>query len=293
MKSRLYWILAIIITLSAAYYQRKTGPTYPKNLDVSVNGMEYSLKLPRSLEISDRNYIKLGIQDSTAEASIFYKRLNVDEPYREVHFIYEEHPVNSFIMNRILNISEEKGLFADIPAQPPAGKIQYYIVITDATGKNTYFKNEPVVLRFKGPVPAKILTPHIIIMFIAMLLSTLAGLMAIGKHKSYRRWGIWTFIMLIIGGMILGPMVQYHAFGEAWSGIPVGWDLTDNKTLIAVIFWALAVFGNRKQKRPGLTILASFILLLVYTIPHSMFGSELDYVSGEVIQGIIITFIHY
>lgn len=291
MKSRLYWILAIIITLSAAYYQRKTGPTYPKNLDVSVNGMEYSLKLPRSLEISDRNYIKLGIQDSTAEASIFYKRLNVDEPYREVHFKYEEHPVNSFIMNRILNIHEEKGLFAYIPAQPPAGKIQYYIEITDATGKNTYFKNEPAVLRFKGPVPAKILTPHIIIMFIAMLLSTLAGLMAIGKHKSYRRWGIWTFIMLIIGGMILGPMVQYHAFGEAWSGIPVGWDLTDNKTLIAIIFWALAVFGNRKQKRPGLTILASFILLLVYTIPHSMFGSELDYVSGEVIQGIIITFI--
>ena len=291
MKSTLYWILAVIITLSAAYYQRKTGPTYPKQLDIVTNGIEYNLKLTRSIELSDRHFVKLAIKDSTVKASLFYKRYQVDEPYQAVDFNYEEHPVNSFIMNRIFNINEEKGFFADIPAQPPAGKIEYYFEITDGNGKNTYFQNEPIVIRFKGAVPPRILTPHIIIMFIAMLLSTLAGLMAVGKHKSYRKWGIWTFIMLIIGGMILGPMVQYHAFGEAWTGIPLGWDLTDNKTLIAVIFWAVAVFGNRKRKRPGLTILASFILLLVFTIPHSMYGSELDYESGEVIQGIVIPFI--
>ena len=281
----------MIITLSAAYYQRKTGPTYPKQLDIVTNGIEYSLKLTRSIELSDRHFVKLAIKDSTVKARLFYKRYQVDEPYQAVDFNYEEHPVNSFIMNRIFNINEEKGFFAEVPAQPPAGKIEYYFEITDGNGKNTYFQNEPIVIRFKGTVPPKILTPHIIIMFIAMLLSTLAGLMAVGKHKSYRKWGIWTFIMLIIGGMILGPMVQYHAFGEAWTGIPLGWDLTDNKTLIAVIFWAIAVFGNRKRKRPGLTILASFILLLVFTIPHSLFGSELDYESGEVIQGIVIPFI--
>ncbi len=291
MKSTLYWILAVIITLSTAYYQRKTGPTYPKQLDIVTNGIEYNLKLTRSIELSDRHFVKLAIKDSTVKASLFYKRYQVDEPYQAVDFNYEQHPVNSFIMNRIFNINEEKGFFADIPAQPPAGKIEYYFEITDGNGKNTYFQNEPIVIRFKGAVPPRILTPHIIIMFIAMLLSTLAGLMAVGKHKSYRKWGIWTFIMLIIGGMILGPMVQYHAFGEAWTGIPLGWDLTDNKTLIAVIFWAVAVFGNRKRKRPGLTILASFILLLVFTIPHSMYGSELDYESGEVIQGIVIPFI--
>jgi len=290
MKSTLYWILAVIITLSAAYYQRKTGPTYPKQIDIVANGIDYDLKLTRSIEISDSNYIKLAIKDSTVRARLFYKRLQVDEPYRIVDFIYEEHPVNSFIMNRIFKIEKEIGLFAYVPAQPPAGKIEYYFETTDANGTNIYFQNEPIVIRFKGAVPPKILTPHIIIMFIAMLLSTLAGMMAIGKHKSYRKWGIWTFITLIVGGMILGPMVQYHAFGEAWTGIPVGWDLTDNKTLIAVLFWAIAVFGNWKKKRSGLTILASFILLLVYTIPHSLLGSELDYESGEIIQGFIIPY---
>lgn len=290
MKSTLYWILAVIITLSAAYYQRKTGPTYPKQIDIVANGIDYDLKLTRSIEISDSNYVKLAIKDSTVRAKLFYKRLQVDEPYRAVDFIYEEHPVNSFIMNRIFKIEKEIGLFAYVPAQPPAGKIEYYFETTDANGTNIYFQNEPIVIRFKGAVPPKILTPHIIIMFFAMLLSTLAGMMAIGKHKSYRKWGIWTFITLLVGGMILGPMVQYHAFGEAWTGIPVGWDLTDNKTLIAVLFWAIAVFGNWKKKRPGLTILASFILLLVYTIPHSLLGSELDYESGEIIQGFIIPY---
>ncbi|HCC70117.1 MAG TPA: hypothetical protein DEQ09_03060 [Bacteroidales bacterium] len=290
MKSTLYWILAIIITLSAVYYQRKTGPTYSKHSDITANGMEYRLKLTRSIEISDRNYVKLAIKDSTVNACLFYKRLQVDEPYRSVDFKYEEHPVNSFIMNRIFGIEKETGFFAYVPAQPPAGKIEYYFEITDDQGTNTYFENEPVIIRFKGTVPSKILTPHILIMFIGMLLSTLSGLMAIGKHKSYRKWGIWTFIMLILGGMILGPLVQYHAFGHAWTGIPIGWDLTDNKTLITVIFWTIAVFGNRKKNRPGLTILASFILLLVYSIPHSIFGSELDYESGEIIQGMIMPF---
>ena len=290
MKSTLYWILALFITLSAAYYQRTTGPTYPKKTDVKVNGKEYELKLERSIELSDRHLINLGIEDSSASAILYYKRLGVDEPYRAIDFTWERHPVNSFVMNKIFNISEEKGFFAEIPPQPPAGKIEYYFEINDKSGKNTYFKYEPIVLRFKGAVPDEILTPHIIIMFAAMLLSTLAGLMALGRNSSYRKWGIWTFILLVLGGLVLGPMVQYHAFGEAWTGIPLGWDLTDNKTLIAAIFWAIAVFGNRKRKRPGLTILASVVLLLVYSIPHSMFGSELNYDSGEIIQGIILTY---
>ena len=90
---------------------------------------------------------------------------------------------------------------------------------------------------------------------------------------------------LAAGGMILGPIVQKYAFGELWTGIPFGWDLTDNKTLIAVAAWILAVIMNRKREKPGYTIAAAVILLLVYSIPHSLFGSELDYVSGTVGQG--------
>ena len=85
--------------------------------------------------------------------------------------------------------------------------------------------------------------------------------------------------------MVLGPLVQKYAFGEFWTGVPFGWDLTDNKTLIAVFAWILAVVMNRKKERPGYIIAAAVILLLVYSIPHSLFGSELDYATGTVTQG--------
>ena len=290
MKTSIYWVLAIIITLSAAYYQRKTGPTYPKQMDISLNGTEYKLRLIRSMEIGDRSEVKLAIDDTTISAKLFYKRFKVNEEYKEVDFVYKTYPVDSYIMNNIFKMTEESGFFAEVPEQPAAGKLEYYAEVYDNSGKNIISKEEPIVIRFKGAVPSKVLTPHILLMFIAMLLSTLAGLMAIGKHKSYKKYGFLTLIFLLLGGMILGPVVQTYAFGAAWTGIPFGWDLTDNKTLIAVIFWIWAVVANRKKEKPLLTALAAFILLLVYSIPHSMFGSELDYSSGEVIQGIILTF---
>ncbi|MEE4114693.1 MAG: hypothetical protein V2I37_00915 [Marinilabiliaceae bacterium] len=292
MKSTLYWILAIVITLSAAYYQRKTGPTYPKQIDIDVNGTEYSLRMLRSIEIGSGEEIKLAVKDTSVSARLYYKRLNTSDNYQALDFVYRSKAIDSWLMNRVFKITEEEGFFTEIPEQPAAGKIQYYFELTDKNGKNTYFENEPIVIRFKGAVPSKYLTPHILLMFIAMLLSTLAGLMAIGKHNSFRKYGNITLIFLLLGGMILGPVVQYHAFGAAWTGVPLGWDLTDNKTLIAVLFWIWAVLANRKRSRPGLTILAAFILLLVYSIPHSMYGSELDYSSGEVVQGIILNFLY-
>ncbi len=47
---------------------------------------------------------------------------------------------------------------------------------------------------------------------------------------------------------------------------------------------------NLKKERPAYTVLAAIVLLLVYSLPHSLFGSELDYSSGQVTQGIILAF---
>lgn len=272
MKKLLLWIIAFIITAAAAIYQRQTGPTYPKDATVVLNSKEYEIELVRSLSLDQPLEVSLAISDPSVRANLYYKRLGVNEEYQVVEFSFRNEP-------------GKEEYFANVPPQPAAGKIQYYIEITDNSGTQTLFKEEPVVIRFKGGVPAWVLIPHIILMFFAMLLSNLAGIMAIIKFPQYKRYAILTFIFLVIGGMILGPVVQYYAFGEFWTGVPFGWDLTDNKTLIAVIFWLIAVVANRKADRPGLIILASVVLLLVYSIPHSLFGSELDYTTGEVIQG--------
>jgi len=290
MKTFFYWFLAVVITLTAAIYQRRTGPTYPKRAEVTVNDVKYDIKLVRSLGLDEPPTVRLSIDDENASALIHYKKYKVDEPFTASEFKYKVVPLESFLMNKVFGMYEMKGFFAEVPQQPAAGKIEYYIEITDNKGATTLFRDNPLVIRFKGGVPAAVLTPHILFMFFAMLLSTLAGLMAIGGHSAHKKYGIMAFVLLVAGGMILGPVVQKYAFGEFWTGVPFGWDLTDNKTLVAVLFWLLALVMNYKKPRPIYTIIAAIALLMVYSIPHSMFGSELDYESGEIIQGMIINF---
>lgn len=273
MKKTILWTLTVIITLSAAYYQRMTGPTYPKRVSVTLNDTIHKLKLVRSIALDERSAVRLKISDRSIQAKLYFKRLNTDEEYQSSEFV-----------------SEKDGYYAGIPQQPAAGKLQYYIELTDSKGTQVLFKDSPVVIRYKGGVPPFILVPHVLIMFVAMLFSTLAGLMALTKLPQYKLYAFWTLILLAAGGMILGPVVQLYAFGELWTGVPFGWDLTDNKTLISFIFWIIAVYMNWKTDKPVYTILAAFVLLLVYSIPHSLFGSELDYASGKVTQGMIMNF---
>jgi hypothetical protein len=78
--------------------------------------------------------------------------------------------------------------------------------------------------------------------------------------------------------MILGPIIQYLAFGDLWTGVPFGWDLTDNKTLITLIVWGWVLWAALKAKPARVpAIVASVVTLVVYLIPHSVLGSELDY----------------
>jgi len=275
MKKVILWTLAFVITICAAIYQRHTGPTYPKEVNVNLNNITYKLKLVRSLALNEKSEVKLNISDTKIKARLCFKRFNSKDDYQTIDFIYRSDTKNA-------------GFFAEVPQQPAAGKLQYYFEIDDSNGTQTFLKDSPIVIRFKGGVPLYILLPHILFMFVAMLFSTLAGLMAVTKYPSYKKYGILTLILFAIGGMILGPIVQYFAFGDFWTGIPYGWDLTDNKTLIAFVFWIIAVVMNRKKERPLYTALAAFVLLLIFSIPHSLFGSQLDYSTGQVTQGIIL-----
>lgn len=291
MKKTILWILAVIITLGAAYYQRKTGPTNPRDTYLTVNDTVLKVRLVRSLGLDERPEVRLAITDTSVKARLYYRRYRTGEEYSSSEFIYKVYPVNSMLMNKVFGITEEKGLYAAVPPQPPAGKIEYYIELTDSKGTTNILKETPVVIRFKGAVPSYILTPHIIFMFLAMLLANVAGLMALFRLPAFRKYSVLTLITLIAGGMILGPAVQKFAFGEFWTGVPFGWDLTDNKTLIALLFWILAVVMNKKRDTRLYTLLAAIVTLIIFSIPHSMFGSELDYSSGEVTQGLILLFL--
>ena len=246
MKNILLWVSAVIITLSAAVYQRMTGPTYPKRIQVELSEKQHQLKLIRSHGGTSNALVELAMEDNNVQAVIHFRKFPTSDVWKKLTFK-----------------RKEGILIANLPNQPPAGKLEYFIEITEGDQTTWVAKEEPIVIRFKGDVPSWVLLPHIIFMFVAMLLSNLSGLMVIFKHKKFKLYGTLTLFALMFGGMILGPIVQKYAFGELWAGVPFGWDLTDNKTLIAFIFWILAVWINYKKEKPIYVLVASIMLFLI------------------------------
>jgi hypothetical protein len=267
-KSFLIWFFSVVFTIAIAVYQKTTGPTYPQKGKITVADKEIKYKLIRSHSSSKNATIKINNIDTAFGGTVFYKRYKTNDDWAQVE---------------MKNINNE--LIAELPAQPPAGKLIYRVFLKHS-GENYALNAEPVVIRFKGDVPAYILIPHIIFMFLAMLLSTRTGLEVIFKRNNSFKLSIYTTISLFIGGIILGPIVQKFAFGAYWTGWPTGHDLTDNKTAIAFLFWLTAFLIQLKNRKNKFMILiASVVLLLVYLIPHSMWGSELNYESGKIDTG--------
>jgi hypothetical protein len=277
------WFLAFLITIGAAYYQRKTGPTHPKEVDVTLGDSTWQVKLIRSNGARDAR-VTLPMKNSNVSAKLYYKRFRVNEDWVVEDFEIKPVSRHSMFKKNEAKPAEEL-MVAFLPKQAAAGKLEYYIELNGYGSQSFIAKDAPVVIRFKDDVPDGVLIPHILLMFMAMMIATLAGLYALFGLERFRRYTIWAFCIMFIGGFIFGPWVQWYAFGDWWTGVPFGWDLTDNKTLFAFIFWLVALLGNRKKSRPALVILAAIMTLVIFSIPHSLFGSELDHATGEVTQG--------
>ncbi len=258
-KNILFWIIAIVITLSSAIYQRMTGPTHPYRGSTEIAGEEIRYRLIRSFPRPADAPAKLKVEDREVTGFFRYKR----------------HPSNDEWQIKLL-VREDEHLVAYIPQQPAAGKVMYQLFL-EKGDEQVKLPEEPIIIRFRDDVPAWALLPHVILMFAAMLFSTRAGLAALYKQKTYRLT-LWTIVTFITGGLIFGPVVQKYAFGDYWTGWPFGTDLTDNKTAFALIFWVIAFVKSRQNPHHRTWVLvASIILLLIYLIPHSLFGSEIDW----------------
>jgi len=259
--------MALVITLIAVLYQRATGPTYPKTFDIGIKENTITVKLPRSQGGNLNAPIELAKMTNTMSATLSYKRFPTDDPWTVVKF------------SNLGNI-----LKGSLPNQPPAGKIIYFVKINYGESiQELGTKKDPIYLRYKGEVPTYILAPHIFCMFFSLLLSMVALFEAAYNTQSYKLIARLTLACLMTGGMVLGPIVQKYAFGVYWAGFPYDYDLTDNKLLILVITWLLGVGLTIKSDRRWPIYIAAVAFFAVYSIPHSMQGSELDYKKGKVI----------
>ncbi len=273
LKSTLWWIFAVFFTMAMATYQKRTGPTYPISGKTTLNGKEIKYKLIRTAENDKDAEIAVNVPDTSVKGTITYKRYKSNDSLTTVSLT-----------------RRNDTLFFMMPVQPAAGKMMYEITLSSGSeqvvlkAKNDEF----AVMRFKGPVPLYILIPHILAMFLGLLFSTRTAIEAlIGGVRTYKL-AIWTLVFLVIGGMILGPIVQKYAFGAFWTGWPLAGDgtfnlfrlgdMTDNKTLVMVLAWVVAVFKLRKDpKNKFWPAFAAVMVMIVYLIPHSVLGSEIDH----------------
>lgn len=268
--SALLWTLAVILTLAAGLFQRVTGPSYALKGSAAIGAASYRYSLPRSHDTGEAAPVWMAIPDRQVKGLLRWRRLEADDAWTE----------------KAMTRSADT-LIASLPSQPPAGKLEYFVELTTESERVMIPREQAAVLRFKGAVPPWALLPHIALMFIAMLVAVRAGLDAIWLTGRLRGLTWWATGTLLLGGFVFGPMVEGYAFGTPWTGVPLGWDLTDNKTLVAMLFWLAAAFiaGWRKQ---GITpaarwavVIATIVLIGAFTIPHSSYGSALDYAKYE------------
>ena len=226
-----------------------------------VEGRVVHYRLDRSHpELTDHPVVLAGV-DSSARGVLHWRRHKTGEQWMQVPMARTGDTLRALL-----------------PAQPPAGKLDYRVELRGTRDSLVVPPGDPVVIRFTAKVPGLVLVLHVIAMFLGMLLSTRTGLEAFSEAPRFERFIPWTLGLLIVGGFVLGPIMQKYAFGEFWTGWPFGHDLTDNKTLVAILAWVgAAVAIYRKRSARTWVIVAAVVTLVIFLIPHSLLGSEFDY----------------
>ncbi len=263
-----FLIIAFILTLAFVVYMRMAGPNHPHRFRVAFSDTEYKLKLPKTATTDTPLELRFHLANDQVDARVYYRLYPGERPWQMIP------------MER-----EGADLLAYLPVLPTAGKYAYFVEFEHDGNVQTVRKDDPMVVRYNHPVPDAILLAHVLSMVVASFMGIMVLLLTIRRHRAFRKYTLLTFAFLTLGGMILGPIVQKYAFGEYWTGFPFGMDLTDNKTLIVWIAFLYAVIRNWKKEQPLPALIASILFIAINLIPHSMFGSELNPETGEIIQG--------
>jgi hypothetical protein len=259
-RSAWLWTLAVVMTVFSLVWQRMTGPTYPVRGRVVLGSTTIRLKLGRSPTGAGDQPVRIVVPDSAVTGSVQWKRFPSTEPW-----------------DTLPMVRHGDTLVAALPHQPPAGKLAYQLRLSRG-GEREIFPAEPAITRFKGDISAYVIIPHLLCIFGGMLLLMRAGLGALARQAQYPKWARAGLVLFGLGGFVFGPWMQLQAFGAWWTGVPFGWDLTDNKTLIAVLAWLVALWKLRGGKEArGAVVAAAVVTLAVFLIPHSLFGSQIDW----------------
>ena len=267
-------VIAFIGMYGMARYQRRTGPTWPIPVHETLSGAEISGELIRTQPGDEDARVALAVDSADIEGEVVWRRYPMKGEWSRLKMVREE-------------VDGETELAAYLPNQAAAAKLEYSVRLWMGSDELTLPHGDTAVIRYRGEVPAWVLVPHVITMFLTLWIVFRAALGALLGETEVRRFISWILGFLVFGGFFLGPLVQKYAFDDWWTGWPFGTDWTDNKTLAALVAWALAWWLCRKWPRVqrAAVLGATVVMIVVYLIPHSMGGSELDWETMEIETG--------
>jgi len=187
-----------------------------------------------------------------------------------------------------------------VPHQEKGQRAYYYLQVETPQGHVVTLPDaqapgsKSFLLKFKGVVHPFVTIGHVLCMFTAVFILLVAFFYSFdilgGRRPVHQALKpiLWALLFLFIGGFPLGWIMAAQTFGTPWSGFPFGWDITDNKTLLAFGYWfvlLILVYRSLFQKdstrdliQPKafawLTILGTLLTLWIYLIPHSVTLSD-------------------
>ncbi len=293
------WPLAIVLAVVGAglfygLYQMVT-PEIHRQLDPTAT-FNY-IYVPSTSEYARQHVVQISLWSNRA-------------PIQSVTIHYDRSARGDFTQTSTMQRVKETRTYIDaLPHLERGQRFFYYFVAEDEAGNKLVLKAQQQKLErwIKGAgerffyvtyfarVPKIVIVPHITFITVALLFLVHSLYFSLshlinrnGFPKLYRTvfWG-WLFFSIAV--LPLGYLVAWYGLGVGWSGFPIGWDVTDNKSLLTVLFWLGLLIAkpnyflrrnplNIRKRDPlsdgafaWLTIVGMALTIGVYMIPHSIF----------------------
>jgi hypothetical protein len=263
-------VLAVVLTLVVLFLSRYFGPNHKYTVEMSVGNATFSHKAPRS-----------QIGEGPAELMLKVSGQVPGDLYPElVGQVKGAGEWERFTPARVDLDAEYRVYVFQVPAKPWTTRYLYRFEVlhNGKTATLAHQNGDPMMVKFKGEVPAWIVACHVLGMFGGFLLLILCVFYALelargkNENRTAGRLAWWSWIVLFIGAVPFGIPMNYYAFNVYWEAFPFGGDVTDNKSQIALIIWllaALALSFRRGRKTGLITVLAGLVVLAIFLIPHS------------------------
>ena len=267
----LLWILALLITCSAAYYQRISSPTYPSLVVIPVEMQKYPVTFIHSHTGKSDCPIILQIGDIAVKGELSYRK----------------YPSQSE-MTKLEMKREGDKLVASIPNQSSGVKIEYQVELSKNGAQLKYSSLKPTILLFEGEIPKFPFFMNLAVLGLAMLLSSWTGLLALFGFGSSRFFSMLTFIGFVVGGFVIAPIVHKYAVNDWWTGFPIGYSLNNNKFFLASLVWLVVVVTIQRKYNKIISVMAAILTLVIFLIPSTFVENEVVVPVAKAVKGFIL-----